>query len=105
MTNVASIQGIGAGTGVVQAAPVPAPSSADTSAVAAKPLAPPPESLGISPRIVVDPSAGAIIQYLSNNGQVQLQIPSTTVVAYLRAGLTPDGLSKPEQPSGGSTFA
>lgn len=49
----------------------------------------------ISPRLVVDPRAGVLIQYLNNNGEVATQIPSTTVVAYLRAGLTAEGLNKP----------
>jgi hypothetical protein len=60
-----------------------------------KPLVKPTSST-ISPRIVVDPSAGVIIQFLSSTGQLQNQIPSSTVVAYLRAGLTPEGLSKPQ---------
>ncbi len=102
MTNVASIGGMG--TGGVTAPVLPATAAADASNAAVKPLSAP-ESLGISPRILVDPSAGAIIQYLSSNGQVQLQIPSSTVVAYLRAGLTPDGLSKPEGSAGAETVA
>jgi len=48
----------------------------------------------ISPRIVVDPLAGVITQFLSTNGQVQSQIPSAAVVAYLRAGLTSSGQTK-----------
>ncbi len=53
-------------------------------------------STPISPRIVVDPRAGVITEFLSSNGEIQAQIPSTTVVAYLRAGLNADGLSKPD---------
>jgi len=49
----------------------------------------------ISPRIVVDPLAGPIIQVLTTSGEVQSQIPSATVVAYLRAGLTSSGFPKP----------
>ena len=49
----------------------------------------------ISPRIVVDPLAGVITQFLSTDGQVQSQIPSAAVVAYLRAGLTSNGQTKP----------
>ena len=48
----------------------------------------------ISPRIVVDPLAGVITQFLSSSGVLQSQIPSAAVVAYLRAGLTPDGFAK-----------
>jgi hypothetical protein len=49
----------------------------------------------ISPRIVVDPLAGPITEFLSSNGQIQAQFPSATVVAYLRAGLTSSGFAKP----------
>ena len=52
-------------------------------------------STPISPRLVVDPLAGVITEFLSSNGQVQSQIPSAAVVAYLRAGLTADGQNKP----------
>jgi hypothetical protein len=48
----------------------------------------------ISPRIVVDPNAGVITQFLGANGDVKAQIPSVTAVAYLRAGLTAEGLNK-----------
>jgi len=33
-----------------------------------------------------------ITEFLGTNGQIESQIPSATVVAYLRAGLTPQGL-------------
>jgi hypothetical protein len=65
------------------------------------PTAPPPSvgvsdsSAPISPSIVVDPLAGPITEFLSANGQIQAQIPSAAVVAYLRAGLTSSGLPKP----------
>jgi hypothetical protein len=49
----------------------------------------------ISPRIVVDPLAGPITEFLTSTGQIQTQIPSAAVVAYLRAGLTSTGLVKP----------
>jgi hypothetical protein len=52
-------------------------------------------SAPISPRIVVDPLAGPITEFLSANGQIQAQTPSAAVVAYLRAGLTSSGLPKP----------
>jgi hypothetical protein len=48
----------------------------------------------ISPRIVVDPLAGVITQFLSATGTVESQIPSAAVVAYLRAGLTASGETK-----------
>ncbi len=47
-----------------------------------------------SPRITVDPSAGVILQFLDNKGQVESQSPTFAAVAYLRAGLTRDGYTK-----------
>jgi|GEM_PF-1213387 hypothetical protein len=52
-------------------------------------------STPISPRIVVDPQAGVITEFLNTSGQVESQIPSSTVVAYLRAGLNANGEAKP----------
>jgi hypothetical protein len=49
----------------------------------------------ISPRIVVDPLAGVITQFLTSTGGIEAQIPSQAVVAYLRAGLEADGTSRP----------
>jgi len=50
----------------------------------------------ISPRITVDPLAGVITEFLNGSGQVQAQIPSAAVVAYLRAGLDSNGQAKPQ---------
>jgi hypothetical protein len=72
-----------------------APAAASESSITSKPLTKA-TTAGISPRIVADPTAGIIIQYLSGSGQVQSQIPSATVVAYLRAGLTSQGFAKPQ---------
>lgn len=52
------------------------------------------QAVSISPRIIDDPTAGIITQYLDSTGKVANQFPSTTVVAYLRAGLTSEGLSR-----------
>jgi hypothetical protein len=49
----------------------------------------------ISPRIVVDPLAGPITEFLTTSGTIAAQIPSAAVVAYLRAGLTSAGFAKP----------
>jgi hypothetical protein len=76
-----------------QQAPATAASTASTSSastVDTKPLVGG-SSTPISPRIVVDPLAGVITEFLTSSGQVQSQIPSAAVVAYLRAGLTSDG--------------
>src|ERR1700733_9769662 len=93
MTTTTSISSVNSNAPQAQAPVAPPPSAAAASAL--KPLTQPSDS-SISPRIVVDPSAGVIFQSLSSTGQIQNQIPSTTVVAYLRAGLTPQGLSKPQ---------
>jgi archaellum component FlaG (FlaF/FlaG flagellin family) len=63
-------------------------SAADNSTVAT--------TLINNPRIVQDPSAGLITEYLSANGsQIVSQTPNAVTVAYLRQGLTADGLTKP----------
>jgi len=100
MTNAVSM------IGLTQSAPQPAAPagagagvSANTVSAAAtldsKPLAPDPDT-PISPRITVDPFAGVITEFLNTSGQVQSQIPSAAVVAYLRAGLNADGQVKQE---------
>ena len=48
-----------------------------------------------NPKVILDPSAGFITEYLSANGsEVVSQSPSAITVAYLRLGLTADGLTK-----------
>lgn len=49
-------------------------------------------------RVTYDPFAGVVLEYLNNNGTVQLQLPTAAAVAYLRAGLTAEGLNKPQSP-------
>lgn len=49
-----------------------------------------------SPRIQIDPAAGVILQFLDSKGHVETQSPSFVAVAYLKAGLTRDGTTKPE---------
>ena len=57
-----------------------------------------------SPRGLLDPNAGYITQYLSANGsQVVSQTPTAITVAYMRLGLTADGLSKPASSSVGTS--
>jgi len=51
-------------------------------------------SVPLSPRITSDPAAGVMItEYLSSTGEKQMQVPSQTVVAYLRSGLTAQGFA------------
>jgi hypothetical protein len=47
-----------------------------------------------NPRVVQDPTAGYITEYLGSNGQIISQTPSAITVAYLRNGLLPDGTPK-----------
>lgn len=47
-----------------------------------------------SQRFRNDPQAGLILEYLGDNGQLVSQVPSQTVVAYLRAGLTAEGVKR-----------
>jgi hypothetical protein len=54
-----------------------------------------------NPQIIQDPVAGYITQYVNmNSGQIISQAPSTIAVAYLRQGLSADGMPKQ---TGGST--
>jgi len=72
------------------------PRAADPSAFAVNTnvsISPPP--LLQNPRIVQDPSAGVITEYLNTNGtQVVSQSPSAVTVYYLHQGLTANGLPK-----------
>jgi hypothetical protein len=47
----------------------------------------------ISPRIREDAAAGTIVtEFVGSNGQVSQQVPSAAALAYLRAGLTAQGV-------------
>lgn len=63
--------------------PVSTPAPSETG-VTAPPL---------SPRMMADPVAGVMIaQYISSEGEMTMQHPSSTVVAYLRSGLSEVGM-------------
>ncbi len=52
----------------------------------------------INPRLRYDPTSGVVVtEFLDSSGTVQTQAPSTAVLAYLRAGLTEDGLGKKDE--------
>ena len=52
----------------------------------------------VSPQMREDPVAGVLItEYLSEDGQVRMQVPSEAAVAYLRSGLTASGLPNLEE--------
>jgi hypothetical protein len=102
---VSGIETIGASSGVVipqiQAAPV-APGSSPSFASAVASVSPASSSVASmvanvshGPHVIQDPAAGFITQYLSANGsQVVSQTPSVITVAYLRLGLTAEGVAK-----------
>ncbi|HUY69300.1 MAG TPA: hypothetical protein VMV79_08375 [Alphaproteobacteria bacterium] len=94
MATTSGISSVTQGTPLTAPAPAAVPAAGSVSSITAKPLTKD-TTTGISPHIVVDPLAGVITQFLSSTGQVQSQIPSSAVVAYLRAGLNSDGLAKP----------
>lgn len=48
-----------------------------------------------NPQVIQDPAAGFITQYVNaSSGQVIAQTPSAVVVAYLRQGLSADGMEE-----------
>lgn len=99
-SSVSSVSGYG---GVAFA---PAPSGgASASASAAAPSSATTTSVPFqNPRIVNDPSAGVITEYLSADGSlVVAQTPSAVTVAYLRQGLTAQGFAKTASDTGGVT--
>ncbi|MGB9154711.1 MAG: hypothetical protein WCD70_16685 [Alphaproteobacteria bacterium] len=98
---IGGISTVGASSGVVipQVPSVPvAPNSASfASTLTSSPPAPGAVDTddSFTPRVIQDPSAGFITQYLSANGsQVVSQTPSAITVAYLRQGLTAEGTTK-----------
>lgn len=94
MTSATGITQGTAGVVTTQAAVAPA-SVVNAHAAAAKVAASSTsQNVSISPRIIDDPTAGIITQFLDSSGKIASQFPSTTVVAYLRAGLTSEGLSR-----------
>jgi hypothetical protein len=81
---------VNSATGSVVQTPPPVVASTPTHVAA-----PTPVSFVHTQRIIQDPAAGFITQYLSANGsEVISQTPSAITVAYLRNGLTADGTHK-----------
>ncbi len=98
MVETSGITGSLSGSAVHAAVSV-APKAAATEAVSME-AAP----VVLSPRITADPATGVLIaEYLSSTGEKQLQFPSTAVVAYLRSGLTAEGLPIKRDPLGLAT--
>jgi hypothetical protein len=94
MTSGVGIIGTVPGIAATQSATAPVAPPVATSAPAATAVPLAPQVLSPTQRIVFDPQAGLIDQYLNSKGNLESQIPSSVVVAYLRAGLTADGLTK-----------
>ncbi len=70
----------------------PAPTAPQKGAPSA-----PAASVSRTVNIVQDPSVGFITEYLSaHSGEIIRQIPSAKTVAYLRQGLSPEGLPSKE---------
>jgi hypothetical protein len=52
----------------------------------------------INPRLRYDAVSGVVItEFLDQAGSIQAQTPSSAVVAYLRAGLSKDGMTREEK--------
>lgn len=85
------IEGVGS-VGVGGASTVRATSTASSASSTSTQASGPGVISPLSPRMTSDPMAGIMImEYLSNDGDTAVQIPSTTVVAYLRSGLSETG--------------
>lgn len=87
---IGTIEASGQGTVRAQTTTASAskPESGDIESVVSAPL---------SPRMKADPEAGVmVLEYISDNGDMTMQVPSRTVVAYLRSGLSEAGLPVPD---------
>jgi len=89
---IGTIESSGQGAHRVQSPVVDIVSSAKDNVDVATQTAP------LSPRMTSDPAAGVIVmEYLSDDGSMTMQLPSRTVVAYLRSGLSEAGLPIPDE--------
>ena len=92
---VDAVNSVAGMSGADAAALVRAPAAA-TKQAAAEDTAPLAEKLTqaqpISPRLVFDPGAGAMVtEFVGKDGKVTAQVPSTAALAYMRAGLDANG--------------
>lgn len=89
MAGVVNTVSLSLGTSTSFSAPSSAPSSGSAASTVAS------VSAVRNPQIIQDPVAGFITQYVNmNSGQIISQAPSTIAVAYLRQGLSADGMPK-----------
>lgn len=87
---VGTVESSGQGTLRVQANPTTASTSGSGVAESF-------DSVPLSPRMTSDPAAGVMVmEYISDDGVMTMQLPSRTVVAYLRSGLSEAGLPIPD---------
>jgi len=87
-----SIGSINSSAGIVPSPLAPAPAAPSSSAAFTHATLP---ASFENPRVIQDPTAGYIVEYLSSvNGQIISQSPSAVTVAYLRDGLQADGTPK-----------
>jgi len=100
MTDVATIGGIGGSAPHAQAAVAHAATQSLAQQQNTAPIASVGQSAVISPKIVFDPQAGMITEYVNSQGKITQQTPSAAAVAYLHAGLTAQGLNKPTPQEG-----
>ncbi len=89
MAGVVNTVSLSLGASASVSAPAPAPAPESTASVTAS-------SAAIrNPQVIQDPVAGFITQYVDmNSGQIVSQAPSTIAVAYLRQGLSANGMPK-----------
>jgi hypothetical protein len=75
----------------------PSAPAGHTEAPAKQAEASAPVTTPINPRLRFDAPSGVVVtEFLKNGKDVQSQVPSAAALAYLRAGLQADGLSKSE---------
>lgn len=102
MTSVSGISALSANTQVYAGIPAAVANAGTGSAAAATTTSTTASTTSsatsaITSKTYVDPLAGVITEYLNGNGSIQSEIPSATVVAYLKAGLTAQGYPKAPQ--------
>ncbi len=95
VTNVVGVSGDG---GVSRRAPAVSAASSAAATAAAGAASASQQVRPVSPSMRSDPMSGVLVtEYLSSNGDVQVQIPSAASVAYMRIGLTATGEPKRDE--------
>lgn len=84
------------GTAAAVKAPAPGGGNATKAEEAPKAVAQI-EIAPISPRLRFDAVSGVVVTEFLNGKNIASQTPSAAALAYLRAGLSPDGSPKPQE--------